>query len=97
MSIQDSNMPDARPGAPLLQESDLVVRVFSRKKLGEARRRTDHPILVSAQMIHQLRNMTLKDASKELVRTCLLSLTQSNRGSRGSSSFLPPPPLPPHI
>ncbi|KAJ1474225.1 hypothetical protein T484DRAFT_3279877 [Baffinella frigidus] len=66
MSIQDSNMPDARPGAPLLQESDLVVRVFSRKKLGEARRRTDHPILVSAQMIHQLRNMTLKDASKEL-------------------------------
>ncbi|KAJ1467017.1 hypothetical protein T484DRAFT_1859966 [Baffinella frigidus] len=61
-------MSDARPdpGAPLSPEPARVVRVFPRRKLGEAVRRADHPVLVTLEMIRHFQTMSLKDASKEL-------------------------------
>ncbi|KAJ1479066.1 hypothetical protein T484DRAFT_1959671 [Baffinella frigidus] len=70
-------MSDDRPGAPLsprgagvgprpAQESERVLRVFPRRKLGEASRSADHAVLVSVEMIHEFRNMSMKDAAKKL-------------------------------
>jgi hypothetical protein len=52
----------------LTDDAPPSVRVFARRKLGEARRSIDHPLFISVEMVRQLRNISLKDASKELVR-----------------------------
>jgi len=44
------------------------VRVFARRKVGEARRSTDLPLFISAEILRQYQDMSLKDASRELVR-----------------------------
>ena len=82
--IGDSNMSDARPGAPLsplgqpcnspAHETARVVRVFARRKLGEAVRSADHPILLSVETVLQFRNISLKDAAIQLVRNSRLTI-----------------------
>jgi len=82
--IGDSDMSDARPGAPLsplgqpcnspAHEIARVVRVFARRKLGEAVRSADHPILLSVEMVLQFRNISLKDAAIQLVRNSRLTI-----------------------
>ncbi|KAJ1464758.1 hypothetical protein T484DRAFT_3642136, partial [Baffinella frigidus] len=77
-SIGDIEDSKTRPGTPLSPEPARVVRVFTRRKLGEVERTADQAIVVSVEKILHFQNMPLKDASKELVRTCQLTLAQSN-------------------
>jgi len=56
--------------APLALTDDAcpVVRVFARRKLGEARQNADLPRFISVEIIRQYQSMSLKDASQQLVR-----------------------------
>ena len=95
--IGDSNMSDARPGAPLsplglsnspAHETARVVKVFARRKLGEAVRSAEHPIILSVEMLLQFRNISLKDAAMQLVRPSRLTTPVQS----GDPHFCPPPP-----